>query len=829
MRWFVGGCALVLATLTVPTAQTPGQPARPLTPIEQAAKAINEGRYDEVDAILKNESDARVPALRAQALVARGRYADAEALLKAPAAASPTGAAALELGLLQMMLGRRDDGRRTLGRVAGAAAPRTAVDYARMAMASRALGEYKDANDFYRSATKLAPDDPVINTAWGELFLEKYDRPEALKSFQAALKVDANYVPARLGLAAVAAAGNPPAAKEAIEQALKVNPNSVTAQILIAEMALDDRRRDEAREAIDKALKVNPRSLDAIAIRAGADFVEGKLTSFETSAKEALAINPRYGDVFRVAGDHAARNYMFDEAVALTRRALEVDDANPTAHANLGMHLLRTGDEPAARRSLERAFKDDPYNVVTFNSLALLDSLDKFQTIQDGDLIFRFHPDEVTVMREQAIPLAKEALAALIKRYGFTPKGPILIEMFPKHDDFAVRTLGLPGMVGALGACFGRVVTLDSPKARKPGEFHWGETLWHELAHVMTLQMSNNRVPRWLTEGASVWEERRARPEWGRESDFTFLQALQAGKTPKLADLNDTFSDPRTISLAYYQSSILVEHIVDTYGEQGYHKLLRAYGQGFEDEVALKDSLGVNWAGLQASFDKRIERDYGEQLKALKGPELKEKMPLEDLKILAAANAGSVMVQMALGQALVAAKDTDGALAAFERAAALLPRAGGRGNPHAMIARVALEKKDTERAIKALEASLLIDPSDLDAARQVAGLVAAKGSDTATEAAYLRVVGIDPFDSQAQTEVGRLAFKRKDSAAALRAFKSALATQPPDRAAAHTDLGEALLATGDAVEAKRHTLEALEIAPSFERAQDLLLKLPASQ
>ena len=825
MRWFVGGCALVLATLTVPTAQTPASPARPLTPIGQAEKALNEGRYDEVDAVLKNEADPRAPGLRAQAAIARGRYADAEALLKAPAASSPTGDAALHLGLLQMMLGRRDEGRRTLTRVAGAGAPRTAAEFARMAMAARALGQYKDANDFYRSATKLAPEDPAINTAWGELFLEKYDRPEALKSFQVALKVDGDYVPALLGTAAVVAAGNPPAAKEAIEKALKINPNAVPAFVLTAEMALDDRRRDDARAEIDKALKVNPRSLDALTLRAAVDFVEGKQTDFETHAKEVLAINPRFGDVFRVAGDHAARNYLFDEAVAMTRRALQVDDANPTAHANLGMHLLRTGDEPAARQSLERAFKDDPYNVVTFNSLALLDSLDKFQTIQDGDLIFKFHPDEVAVMREHAIPLAKEAFAALIKRYGFTPKGPILIEMFPKHDDFAVRTLGLPGMVGALGACFGRVVTLDSPKARKPGEFHWGETLWHELAHVMTLQMSNNRVPRWLTEGASVFEERRGRPEWGRESDFTFLQALEAGKTMKLENLNDGFSDPRTISLAYYQASLLVEHIVDTYGEQGFHKLLRAYGQGLEDEVALKDAIGVNWAGLQASFDKRIETDYGAQLKALKGPELKEKMPLDELKKLAAENDGSAMVQMALGQALVAAKDFDGALAAFERAATLLPRAGGRGNPQAMIARVAMEKKDTERAIKALEASLLIDPSDVEAARQLAGLVAAKGNDTVTETAYRRVVGIDPFDSASQTQVGRLAFKRKDNDAALRAFRSALATQPPDKAAAHTDLGEALLVSGDTAEAKKQTLEALEIAPSFERAQDLLLKL----
>ena len=243
------------------------------------------------------------------------------------------------------------------------------------------------------------------------------------------------------------------------------------------------------------------------------------------------------------------------------------------------------------------------------------------------------------------------------------------------------------------------------------------------------------------------------------------------------------------------------------------------------DEIKLTSLSPASVHRLRRHNDAAVAKRANELIDELRGPELKEKMPLDELKILAAANAGSVMVQMALGQALVAAKDLDGAMVAFERAAALLPRAGGRGNPHAMIARVALEKKDTERAIKALEASLLIDPSDVEAARQVAGLVASKGNDTVTEAAYKRVVGIDPFDSKSQTVVGRLAFKRKDNVAALRAFRSALATQPADRAAAHTDLGEALLASGDAAEAKKQTLEALEIAPSFECAQDLLLKL----
>src|SRR5690606_8492198 len=138
--------------------------------------------------------------------------------------------------------------------------------------------------------------------------------------------------------------------------------------------------------------------------------------------------------------------------------------------------------------------------------------------------------------------------------YGFTPDAPVLLEIFPRHDDFAVRNVGLPGMIGALGACFGRVVTLDSPRARPPGTFNWTATMWHEMAHVITLQMSKNRVPRWLTEGISEFEEQRARPSWGRKMDLAFADALERGETLPLEDLNAGFMSPDTISLAYGQA-----------------------------------------------------------------------------------------------------------------------------------------------------------------------------------------------------------------------------------------------------------------------------------
>jgi tetratricopeptide (TPR) repeat protein len=444
--------------------------------------------------------------------------------------------------------------------------------------------------------------------------------------------------------------------------------------------------------------------------------------------------------------------------------------------------------------------------------------------------MMRLDKDEAPVMREYAIPLAKQALDTLSKRYEFRPRGPILIEMFPKHDDFAVRNVGLPGMIGALGACFGRVVTMDSPKARPPGTFNWGATLWHELAHVITLQMSNNRVPRWLTEGISVFEEKRAKPEWGREMEMAFAQALEQGKILTVKDLNSGFSDPRMISLAYFEASLLVDHLVATYGEPALRKQLRAYGQGLENEAAIKEAYGISIEQLQVSFDQYLDRNFGRLRRALRSVELPAQgATVDQLKALADANPESYDIHVKLGQALARDGDTTGAIRALERAASLVPSATGAESPHALIAVIAEEKNDMPRAIQALEALVKVDHTDVEAARKLANLVAPLGDAARTTTAWERVVALDPFDGNAQTNLGRLALQRHEAETAVRAFRVALATGPADRAAAHFDLAEAYVLNGQLPEAKRETLYALEIAPSFEKAQELLLKIVDGQ
>jgi tetratricopeptide (TPR) repeat protein len=765
---------------------------------------------------------------RARVEINRGGYAEAENILKPVAAKAPTGDAALELGLLYQMLGRRAEALTLLDPLANLpVTPRTGpADYARIGRAARALGQMQLANDAYRIATERAPDDPAIQAGWGELWLQTHNNAEAVKSFADALEIDDHFAPAQLGMAQALIDDNAPAAMKLVNEVISADPTSVPAFLLLAQLELDRSDRAAAKAAIDKARAINPVSLDALALSAAIAYIEDRRSDFENDATAALKINPHFGDAYRVPAEQAASNYRFEEAVALNRRALAVDPDDVRIHAALGVHLLRTGDEGEARDQLEIAFKADPFDHTTFNLLTMMDSLEKFEVFQQGNLIVKLDAKEAPVMRELVGPLAQRALEQYEKKYQFTPTGPILIEMFPKHDDFAVRTVGLPGMLGALGACFGRVVTLDSPKARPPGDFNWEPTLWHELGHVMTLQLSKQRVPRWLTEGISVYEEKLGSPEWGREGELTFAAAYGRGDHMTLRELNAAFTNPEKISLAYYEASLLAEHIVDTYGWGALRKLLVTYGEGVEGEAALKQGLGVDIDTLQGSFDTVLKAKYGPIVKAMAAPkELEVGAP--NVETVAAANPGSYPAQIALGEFLWKAGRTDEAYRALEHAAQLVPIAVGAKSPHALMARIAMEKNDHVRVITELEALLTTSHTDLDSARLLAKELEQSGNPDPARLTkvYTLIAALDPFDAANHSSLGKLKMKVGDAASAAHEFRAAIAAGALDAAAAHVDLAESYVALGDKANAKREAIAAMEVAPGYPRAQDLLLKL----
>jgi tetratricopeptide (TPR) repeat protein len=828
-----GGAAGADAAAPEPT------PAPVASPIDPAERALVEGRFAEVEALAAApDAPASRRIILARADAARGRLQAARDRLEAEVATIPAGEAALELGFVLRDMGRRADAEKLWqGIVEARAEERTAAVLYREGRALAALDQPRRASAAFQEAAAEAQRDPRIATAWGELFLDKHNAKEAAETFQSALEIDPRWVPALVGYAQALSEDDTGAARAAIDKALAIDAASVPAHLFLAEQAMDGRRLADATVEIGKVLAVNPDQVEALSLQAAIAAIEDRTADAEALAQRVVTLRPGSGVVYRTMGQQLAGHYRFEEAVAQLRRAVAIEPGDPRTQAALGMHLLRTGDEAAARAALDTAFRKDPYDVVTYNSLSMLDTLDNFQTFTVDGLILKIHPDEVALMRGAVEALARKALDDVGQRYGVTVKGPILIEMFPRHDDFAVRTLGLPGMVGALGACFGRVVTLDSPRARPPGSFNWAATLWHELAHVVTLQLSNQRVPRWLTEGASVFEERRADPAWGREGEHDFLRAYAAGKTIPLASLNAAFTDGRTIGLAYHQSSLLVEHIVDRFGDAGLQQLLAAYGRGEAREggmndAAIQDALKVDLPNLQASFDAFLDTKF-RTAKAALAPvdaELPEGAATDPagvaaLVAIADAHPGQYDLQVAVARRLIARAAREPARRLLERALPLVPQTMGDESARALLAQLAADRGDTAAAVDGFAAVVAESHTAIESARKLMALGRQANEPAKARAGAERVLTLDPFDGAAHGEVGRAALAAGDLPAAIAAFERSLALKPADPVTQRTDLAEAYLKAGRPDDARRQAIMALELAPRFERAQEILLQV----
>lgn len=815
------------------TAQLAAADAAQAGAFAEARRALNEGRYADVATILAAApaADADRAVLLARAAIATGRDDDAEAILRAAAGRHPDSDAALELGLLLQRAGRRDEARRLLRPLTALPESPAPRRLARAGRAAGALGRFQEANADLRQAVEGAPDDVAASTAWGELFLGKHNRDDAMRCFQAALRVAPRSVDALLGMARAVSEVNLAQALGSVRAVLEINPSSPDAHLLLAQVLIDAGYEDAAQISVNKALTVNPRSPDAYALLAAIAYLQNRPADFDLAIARALAINGTYGEAYRIVAAQAAHHYRFDDAVALARKAVAIDPGNAQAAADLGMDLLRIGDEDEARAVLTRAFAADPYDVVTYNLLAVLDALRGFDTYRDGDLVVRLDHGEAAVLKDPVITLAHEALRVLSAKYEFTPNGPILIEVFPHHDDFAVRNLGLPGLLGALGACFGRVVTMDSPKAQPPGTFQWSATLWHELTHVITLQMSNQRVPRWLTEGISVYEEQRARPEWRRPMEEEFVAALAGSRVPAIGDIDASFGDPKTISLAYYQAGLIVGYLIDTYGQAKFNALVRSFANGLAIDAAFLQTLDARVDQVQARFARSLETSFGPLRRALDPPVATplDNASLDELKTLASKRPDSYDVHLALGLALRRQGDVAGASKALNRAAQLFPAATGQGSPHALLADMAFDGGDQAVALDELTKQLAAEPVNVELARRIAGLLGPDAPARRVQYVYERIAAVDPFDAEAHATLGRLAMKRGDATAAIRYFRAAVAAGPADAQGTRCDLAEAYLAAGDSVQARRETVAVLERAPSYERAQELLLKLVGGQ
>ncbi len=579
------------------------------------------GRYEEVDRLLGPVGTSEADLLVAEAERRRGRLSEAKARLRAERQESLELSFSRKVALGEILIeeGQRDEAEAAVmqvieaaneGKLDGLETSERAGAWSSVGRAAHLLRSPEDANEAFNESEGLAAADLKTLLHRAELFLEKFDFAHVEEVLAEAEKISPHHpdyllLRAHLALEAHLAFAE---VEEIAHQVLKTNPRSTGARFLLAGVALRDLNISDAEEEVGKGLAENPRDLELLSMKATIRFLAEDPKGFEAAVEKVQSLSPGNTEVFRIVGEYAEWEHRYPDIEKLMRRAVRLDREDGRARSLLGLTLVRSGSDAAGLVELRRAFDLDPYNVRVLNTLNLYEETipKEYVETRQGPFALRFPKDEAPLLERYVPQLLEQAHAEMVQRYKYTPQAPIGIEIYQSRDQFAVRTSGLP-QTAIAGVCFGRKLATVSPIGA-PGNL--GMTLWHELAHVFHIGLSENRVPRWLTEGLAEWETARRKVGWSREMDLELYRAFREDNIPSLGSMSRAFTHARRMSdvaNAYYASGQIAEWIVEEHGEQKAQSLLAEFGKKKLPPEVVPPLLGASFEKLDEQFRAHID------------------------------------------------------------------------------------------------------------------------------------------------------------------------------------------------------------------------------
>lgn len=698
-----------------------------------------------------------------------------------------------------------------------------------LGIAAKAYAEFEDfyrANEIFQTAYQLDPQNVQNLCWWADLFLDKYNNADARRTFEEALSINGHRADL---LVAYGRSTESFASMEALAQkALKENPNSVEALNMLTEIAIIDADYAGAEEIVRQALAINPFDIRSLANLASIQHLTGDQEGYQQTELTQNQLNPLCGDFYFILADNCAKRFRYEDAVHFSYTAILKDRSHWKSYALLGSNLLRTGQREQAKQFLEYGFDGDPFNLFARNTLELIDEYENFTTLESDNFSLLIPKTESEVLGKSMLSLAEECFDSLSVRYPFTLQGKVQIEAYHDHDDFAVRISGLPG-IGLLGVCFGDVVALDTPQAQAGREYNWAQTLWHELTHVVTLAISDHRIPRWFTEGLSVYEEMRARPQWGREMELQLFYALDHGLLLPLSEIDKGFTRPEfpeQVLLTYFQSEKYVEFLANRFGFEAIVDILRAYARGQNTEEAFRSvlSLRLEDAELLLLEDLRNMRArYAAALLDLPPLfSLPEEQPSAP-RAITSDTRNPFFKAIYEGNELLEQEKYEEAEQKFLDAIEIFPLYTSAGNPYKALASIYLHNGEDSAAIDILIRYLNITEYGAEEAKSLGRIFQSLKNFEQAEKYYRQSLQVDPYDMDIRLRLAELYREQEDYFSEIDQRKAILALEPVDRSEAQYHLAMSLYHEGQIGNAKMEVLRALDLAPGFRDAQRLLL------
>ena len=666
------------------------------------------------------------------------------------------------------------------------------------------LHDYERANEDFRSAVAQADGNALYRVRWGRMLHERFNNQDAQDLFKEALMREPKNAQALLGLALVSADGFDSGAIDWAHKALQADPQLAQAHELLATLALEDSDYAQAAAAADAALKLSPEALDAMAVHASIEVLADRPPD-EWLGKIA-AVNPAYGPGYALVAHHLTLNGRYLEGVDYYRKAVAADPQLWSARAELGVNLMRLGQDSEAREQLQKCYANGYRNDATVNSLRLLDSYRNFVIFKDDSTILKLHKKEADLLYPYFLAELKRSIAVYEQKYQMKLSGPVQVEVYPDHEDFAVRTLGMPGL-GALGVTFGNVLAMDSPSGRKPGDFHWASTLRHEMSHVFILAATQHRVPRWFTEGLAVHEETQASPEWGDPMTPEIIVALRQHKLLPVADLDRGFVRPEypaQVFVSYFEAGRMCDFIQDKWGPAKLLDMVHSYARRVSTPATIQSVLGVSAADFDTQFQKWLYDQVQDTVEQF----------------------DSWHKRLAQLAELAQSKRYDELIAQGQAVIRMYPAYVYDANAYEFLAQADLAAGRKPDAVKVLESYVKAGGRRPETLKTLANLQEERGDPRAAAATLDRINYIDPaYDEDLHRHLGKLWLAQKNFDGAIREYRAVIALHPLDVASAQYDLAEAYLGAGQREQAEDAVLASLEAAPGFRPAQKLLLQI----
>jgi len=680
----------------------------------------------------------------------------------------------------------------------------------------------------FNRASRIDPNCREAYLAAAALALDKQDYDLAASQYRKALERFGDDPDMHCGLAKAFYHSDRNLMIKSLDAAIFINPNHVPSLLLLAEHQIDCENYTSAGKLLDKAVAVNPWHSETWALRAVISHLGNDPNSVKNCRNNALKYWPKNPIVDYLIGRKLSQKYRFAEGAAHQRQALQFDPKYLSAKIQLTEDLLRLGDESKGWTLAEEVYKADQYNVLAYNLVNLRDNMSKFKTLNEDGFIIRMDELEEAVYGKRVLKLLQQAKSQLCPKYGFELNNSVTLELFPNQQDFAVRTFGMPGGDGFLGVCFGNVITANSPRASRA--LNWESTLWHEFCHVVTLNLTNNKMPRWLSEGISVYEEIQRNPAWGQHMTSEYRKMILAGELVPISRLSSAFLSPPTpmhLQFAYYESSLVVEFLVDNYGLESLKDILADLAKGEEINAVISRRMApIEKIEKQfESFARKQAEDLAKNVDWAE-PE-KGQFDPSDPEALAQwlqEHPNSFWALTLQANRLLEDENWEQAQILLKKLISLYPNYTGEGNAYSLLAQIYRKLGDIEQERMVLNKLATVSANAVEAYGRLMELAMEQEDWPAIIENGNRYMAVYPMLGTVHLQMGRANEELGHNEQAIDSYRRLLLLDPADPADINYRLAK-LFQDQDPDTAKRYVLEALADAPRFRQAHRLLLKI----